>query len=122
MQTNIYTLPEINFVGGETQELRFNLISKNGEPFDVSGASADFSICNYSNKVGTPILSYTPRQLTEGGVTSILAVDIPKEDTADLSGKFIYQITVIDLRGDSEIPNQGIMNIARNINREFVRN
>ncbi len=121
MQTNIYTLPEINFVGGETQELRFHLVNENGEAFDADGASVDFSICNYSNKVGEPILSYTPTLLgDEHGVVSIVLVEIPKGDTARLAGKFIYQITVIDLTGDSEIPNQGIMNITRNIHQDFV--
>ena len=121
MQTNIYTLPEINFVGGETQKLRFNLVNEGGNPFNADGATIDFSICSYSNKIGEPILSYTPTLLSdEHGVLSIILVTIPKEDTAKLAGKFIYQITIIDLRGDSEVPNQGIMNITRNINQDFV--
>lgn len=121
MQTCIYTLPEISFVGGETQELRFNLKNKNGTAFDAAGSSSNFSICNYSNKVGTPLLSYTPTLFAdEQGVSSILVVEIPKADTATLSGKYIYQITIIDLNGDSEIPDQGIMNITRNINQSFV--
>ena len=121
MQTNIYTLPEINFVGGETQELRFNLKNQDGEAFDAAGATVDFSICNYSNKIGTPLLSYTPTLLADShGISSILYVEIPKGDTATLAGKFIYQITIIDLTGDAEIPNQGIMNITRNIHQDFV--
>jgi len=121
MQTNIYVLPEIDFVGGETQELRFNLVNENGEAFDADGATVDFSICNYSNKVGEPILSYTPTLLADShGVVSIVRVKIPKADTARLAGKFIYQITIVDLIGDSEIPKQGIMNITRNIHQDFV--
>ena len=121
MQTNIYTLPEISFVGGETQELHFNLKNSSGNAFDVSGASVNFAICNYSNKVGTPMLSYTPTIFADSrGVSSILNVVIPKGDTARLSGKYIYQITIIDLNGDAEIPNQGIINITRNINQEYV--
>lgn len=120
MQTNIYTLPEINFVGGETQKLRFYLKDKNGEPFDVDGASVDFSICNYSNKVGAPLLHYTPTLIEDDeGVVSIVSVTIPMADTANLAGRFIYQLT-IKADGESEIPNQGIMNITRNINGSFV--
>lgn len=121
MQTNVYTLPEISFVGGETQEFNFHLKNHNGNPFDASGSSINFAICNYSNKTGAPLLSYSPTLLEdERGETSIIVLTIPKEDTASLSGKFIYQITIVDVAGNSEIPNQGIMNIAKNIHQEYV--
>ena len=47
MQTEIYTLPELTFVGGKTQELRFNLKDTKGEPYNASGATIDFAVCNY---------------------------------------------------------------------------
>lgn len=121
MQTTVYTLPEISFVGGETQQLNFHLKNYNGESFNASGSIVDFAICNYSNKTGSPILSYTPTLLAdESGVASVIVLTIPKEDTALLSGKFIYQITIVDVDGVAEIPNQGIMNIAKNIHQEYV--
>lgn len=123
MQTTVYTLPEISFVGGETQEFNFHLKNHRGEPFDASGADVNFAICNYSNKTGSPILSYTPELLADKtGCASVIILKIPKEDTALLYGKFIYQITIVDASGSSEIPNQGIMNIAKNINQEYVLN
>lgn len=121
MQTSVYTLPEISFVGGETQEFNFHLKNSNGEPFDASGSSVNFAICNYSNKTGSPLLSYSPTLLAdETGEASLVILTIPKEDTATLAGKYIYQITIIDVKGNAEIPNQGIMNIAKNINQEYV--
>lgn len=121
MQLNTYTLPEISFVGGSTQVLRFYLKNQNGETFDGDGATSDFAICNYSNKIGLPLLSYTPSLLEdERGVKSILEVTIPQADTAKLSGKYIYQIIITDLRGESEIPNQGIMHIIRNIHQDYI--
>ena len=121
MQTNLYTLPEISFVGGETQEFNFHLKNKDGLPFDASGSSIDFSICDYSNKNGEPLLSYSPTLLTdESGVANVIILTIPKEDTAMFAGKYIYQITIVDAGGNSEIPNQGIMNIAKNIHQEYV--
>lgn len=121
MQNNIYTLPEVSFVGGETQEFMFYLKNKNGESFNADGATVDFSICDYSNKVGAPLLSYTPDILGDSqGVASVLYVVIPKSDTAKLFGKYVYQITIIDLEGDAEIPSQGIMNITKNIHQAFV--
>lgn len=121
MQTNIYTLPEISFVGGETQSIRFYLRDLDGSSFDATGIQADFSICSYSNKVGEPLLTYTPELIAdEHEVNSILSVEIPKSDTAKFAGKYIYQITIIDIYGNSTIPNQGIMNITKNINQNFI--
>jgi len=34
---NIYNMPEISFVGGETRELRFNLLTLDGFSFDAAG-------------------------------------------------------------------------------------
>lgn len=121
MQTNIYTLPELTFVGGKTQELRFNLKDTHGEPYNASGSEVNFSICDYSYKTGAPLLSLTPTLMAdENGVADLLYVTIAPEDTLNLFGKYIYQITIIDMTGRVEIPNQGIMNITKNINTEFI--
>lgn len=121
MQTSIYTLPEISFVGGETQEFTFHLKNQQGFTFDASGSVSDFAICNYSNKTGAPLLNYTPTLVKDANnIESILNVTIPKEDTALLSGKYIYQITIIDAKGSAEIPGQGIFNIVKNIHQEYI--
>lgn len=121
MQTEIYTLPELTFVGGKTQELRFNLKDNRGEPYNASGATVDFSVCNYSNKVGKPLFSITPVLFADkNGIADIMDVSIPSNITADLYGKYIYQITIVDISGRVEIPNQGIMNITKNINKSFI--
>lgn len=121
MQTNIYTLPELTFVGGKTQELRFNLKDTNGEPYNASGSTVNFSICDYSYKTGAPLLSLTPTLMAdENGIADLLYVTIAPEDTLNLFGKYIYQITIIDISGRVEIPNQGIMNITKNINTGFI--
>lgn len=121
MQTNIYTLPELTFVGGKTQELRFNLKDKNGEPYNASGNTVNFSICDYSYKTGAPLLSLTTTLIAdENGVADMLYITIAPEDTLNLFGKYIYQITIVDISGRVEIPNQGIMNITKNINTGFI--
>lgn len=116
-----YTLPEIGFVGGETQEFLFYLKNKDGSGFNADGATIDFSICEYNNKTGSPILSYTPEILYDShGVASLVHVVVPKDDTSQFFGKYIYQITIIDLNGAAAIPNQGVMRIVKNINQEIV--
>lgn len=121
MQTNIYTLPELTFVGGKTQELNFNLYERNGNLFNAKYCNSNFSVCNYSNKCGTPLFSIQPIFVSgDDNVAHILQVVIPAEQTLNLYGKYIYQITIADNTGRIEIPNQGIMNITRNINQGFV--
>ena len=56
----------------------------------------------------------------ENGLADIVDVTIPSNITADLYGKYVYQITIVDVSGRVEIPNQGIMNITKNINKMFI--
>lgn len=121
MYTNFYTLPEISFVGGATQVLKFNLKEDNGGNFDASECTVDFSIIDYSSRNvydSTVVISITP---TISGST--VTVNIPAEDTVDLVGKYIYQMTVRS-SGDGvteyQIPNQGIMYVARNVNPAYI--
>lgn len=51
---------------------------------------------------------------------SQLFVSITPEDTVDLWGKYIYQISIKDANGVVEIPNQGILYITNNIHKDFA--
>ena len=122
---NAYTLPELNFVGGSTQELVFHcFFYKNKEPFDLSSCSANFSLVNYVNKRGEPLVSKDMKigftEIKEEEVCNELRVTLVPSDTVDLVGKFIYQITIRDASGDVDIPNQGLIHIINNINKEFA--
>ena len=53
-----YTLPTIDFVGGESQRLAFHTyFYKTGAPFSLSSCAADFSIASFTNRSETPVLS-----------------------------------------------------------------
>lgn len=107
---SIYTLPEISFVGGETQRLTFSLFSHLGTPaeypYDATGCTVNFSLIGYNNKIGVPILSKqaTIRQDTMN-INSLADVDLEPADTAALYGKYIYQLTIKDSDGNVGIPN-----------------
>jgi hypothetical protein len=121
MQTTIYTLPEISMVGGATREIRFRLRTPRGLPYDADGAAADFSVCNFSNKNGFPLFSLTPEALfDENGLQSVLAVTLTPDVTVNLCGKYVYQLTIAEPGGRAEIPNQGILFVARNIHQTFL--
>lgn len=121
MQTNIYTLPELTFVGGKTQEMKFTLRERDGSLFNARNCVGSFAVCNYSNKSSNPLFTITPTFTKNGTeVIHMLNVTIPAEKTVGLYGKYIYQIIIKDDRGRVEIPNQGIMNITRNIHEDFI--
>ena len=119
-----YTLPTIDFVGGETQDLAFNVyFYKNKQPFSLTGCTCNFSIVSFTNKTGAPILSKPMDAIFNDDVSSdnVLTVTLEPTDTVDLFGKYIYQIIIKDINGDAEIPKQGILYITNNINKGFIR-
>lgn len=124
---NPYTLPAIDFVGGSTQDLVFHCyFYANKKPQDLSSCTANFSLINFVNKNGLPLVSKqmeigaTPD--IDGEVNNTLSVTLESKDTVDLpAGKYIYQISIRDISGDMEIPNQGIIHIINNINKPFAR-
>lgn len=121
MQRKICDLPEISFVGGETRQFRFPLRDKKGRVFDVSGATANFSVVGAMNRSGAPIVS-KPMDLVadENGITSVLTVTLLPAETVNLYGKYIYQVSIRDVYGDIEIPSQGVLFITNNIDRSFI--
>lgn len=120
-----YTLPTIEFVGGETQDLIFNVYFYVGrKPFGLEGCTAVFSVVSALNKRGAPIVSkkMTVRPSNVEGVPShSLAVTLTPAETVELCGKYIYQIQIHDTDGDNEIPKQGLMYITNNIDKGFVK-
>lgn len=119
-----YTLPTIDFVGGETQNFAFHVyFYKSSKPFSLSNCTANFSIVSFTNKAGVPILTKPMTFAFNDDVTveNVLKITLDPLDTVDLTGKYIYQISIRDIDGDVEIPKQGILFITNNINRNFIK-
>ena len=117
-----YTLPKIDFVGGETEKLVFRVFFKNLEQaFSLANCTASFALVEFGNKHGDPIFAKDMSiAVSNSGVDNILYVTLTPNDTVNLYGKFIYQITVKDVDGTVEIPKQGIFYITNNIDKGFV--
>ena len=118
----VYNLPEITFVGGETHDLRFHLFTDTGKIFNASGCKATFSVVYSVNRTGSPVLSKSMTVLADDdGIESILAVTLLPTDTVNLYGKYIYQITIQDMFGETDIPSQGILGITNNIDKGIIK-
>lgn len=125
MVSNVYSLPQIDFVGGSTEELVFHVFGRkeNPQPFGLAGCVANFSVIDYVNKTGAPVISkgMGTRINDDGTHYNVLFVELKSADTLDLFGKYIYQITLRDIDNNADIPLQGIMYIHNNINKAFLR-
>lgn len=119
----VYELPTICLVGGCFMPCNFHIHNNmNGQPQDMTGCTAKFSVVNFLNKYGKPLIKkdMLVRQGTraeEAGLKSILYVELNSDDTKDLEGKFIYQITVEDDTGHAIIPKHGVMYVIHNIDK-----
>lgn len=123
---NPYTLPTIDFVGGSTQDFVFHsFFLADKRPYDLSGCTAKFSIVNYTNQNGSPILS-EPMEIASGdsygdvAVSNLLKITLPPNKTCELHGKYIYQITIKESESQVDIPNQGILYITNNIDKGYI--
>lgn len=121
-----FTLPTVYFVGGGTEELIIHTYGRNTKrEFNLTGCDCQFALMEYTSKdskIGTPLFSKTMSvdYGTEKGVYSIMRVTLLPEDTVELHGKFIYQISIRDIYSDLEPPQQGIFYIYNNIDKSFV--
>jgi hypothetical protein len=123
MRHDIYTLPQITLVGGQSETIRWRLFDLDGEPYDASGVDARFALVDFSDQAAEePVLAIDATINTdqESGVDCIVKIVMDPDDTIDLYGKYIYQITLKGGSGYVQIPNQGIMFIAHNIDRDYL--
>lgn len=118
MINNVYSLPELDFVGGSSEDLVFHVYygKTNPKPFGLTGCTANFSIVNFVNKNGAPVVSKTMTVRMDEAETfyNILFVSLEPDDTVDLFGKFVYQITIKDIDNNVDIPQQGVIYIHNN--------
>lgn len=122
---NLYSLPTISFVGGETQDLKFYIYDyREKDPVDLSGSTSEFTIVYAHNKTGAPVVNKTMdiEYNDDVEISHILSVVLDPSDTLDLNGKYIYQISIQQKDGSIEIPHQGLMYIINNIDRPYYVN
>lgn len=121
MKNTIYTLPQDSFVAGQTCKYAWRLYRKSGSPFSANGCECKFALIDYSHKEDEPIFTKDVEFIVgEEGVENVATVTIEPEDTLYLDGKYIYQLSIKDINGSIEIPNQGILYISNNIHKSFI--
>ena len=119
-----YTLPKIEFIGGGYQKIPFRIFHYVGRrPFDLTGCECHFSLVNYTSQSGPIVISkkMTVEPPGPDGIANIITVELTSEETLNMFGKYVYQITIIDSDGTPETPKQGIMNVIQNIDKTILQ-
>lgn len=115
----VYTLPNIEFVGGGSHTFAFNIFSKRlHSPISVGGATCNFSIMRFDSANEILLVNKTVNVPTDA--ENRITITLSPSDTINLHGRFIYQITIKDAGGIVEPPMQGIIYIVNNINKSFA--
>ena len=120
MQTQYFTLPEWNFVGGETQTRIFKLYEPNEiYVMNLQGSSSEVSVTDFVNPEGNASF-IKPAVISEdeSGKACYVTVSFTPNDTISMNGKYIYQITIRDIKGNVAAP-RGVMRISQNIDQAF---
>ena len=121
MQTKLTTMPEWNFVGGETQKRTFTLYKPSGIAYDIPNGTASLAIVDFVNRTSSPSLTKQSSVTADAnGKSCKVAFTLDPSDTVSLFGKYLYQVTIKDGNGNASIPYHGIMVIARNIDQLFL--
>lgn len=108
--SQINSLEEFSFIAGSTYSLYFNVYEADGiTPLDMGGSTFIWVLSRYGQ-------SENIKELT-GTITGIgtAVVEISKEDTETLSGKYIHQPVIVSFSGDEYRPAQGVLLIIPQI-------
>lgn len=109
-----FTLPTLHFTAGETQVLIFRFFNKSKQQINSADLECTFSLIHYSQRFSQPLFVLNGEILQQDEVSSS-KIKINSEETLNLFGKFVYQISIKDIKGNVEI-EQGIMEIYKNTN------
>lgn len=122
MTQNRYSLPELSFISGESQNLVFRLFTEQNQPVDAGDITCSLSAIPYGNINAVPVLTKSGVIVNAGGnEKAYIKVLLEPNDTISLSGKYIYQISLKDYLDNIEL-YQGILTIFHNVDKNFISN
>lgn len=113
-------LPDWEFVGGVTQEYDFTLRAESGYFYDIPGATASLAVAPFVNPRDAVLVKAGSIIPNSAGANCIVHFLLDKNDTLNLHGKFIYQISIKNVDGTMAPPMRGRMYIIENIDKSFV--
>lgn len=114
------TLPEYSMTAGESKHITIPIYNTAKKQIDASGMTARFSISDFVNIATAPLVTKNCSVIAqEGELMAVLFVALEPEDTVDIHGKYIYQITAKDFQGSFGVL-RGVLHIAPNNDRNGI--
>lgn len=110
-------LPTLSFDGGETKLFQVGLYTNRDRRVCLSDAKAKLALVDFVNRSGIPLLHKDCTIIDSDD--PCVSFTLEPNDTKDLSGKYIYQLTVRDLAGNIEI-FRGFLLIRENADRTTI--
>ena len=98
----LFTLPELSFIGGTDKVLTFTAYDDAGALLNLTGATVQWTVCPFG------IYNY-PVIVKDGVIATVntFTVSLLAADTQYLAGKYIQQVTINDFSGNTFRPGQG---------------
>lgn len=97
-----YSLPTWDLVAGEDKEKLITLQHRDGNLYELEGATAVMTVVDFVNREMAPVLTLPQTiQDDENGVRCILDLVIGSDDSAPLHGKYLYCVTITDGSGNT---------------------
>lgn len=120
MYKNNMALPEYSMTAGSTKEFYIPIYNPSGRRIDASGMTARYVIADFVNQNCRPyVVKDCSVVAQEGDTAASLFVTLDAEDTVNLYGKFIYQVTATAASGEIG-PMRGILNISPNNDKSAI--
>ena len=110
-------LPDWTFVGGGFQSYEFILRNEEGSYYDLPDATVNLAIADYLDPSHLVFQLDTTTTKLQGTDCSCRALfTLSPTNTVNMSGRYIYQITVESSDGIVAPPLRGRMFVTKNIN------
>lgn len=123
---DMFALPQLDFVAGNQCNAGIRC-SRNGQTLDLTDGWAMLSIVYHSDQGSEPLISktctienYDGNKVADKNMKNIIRISLTPNETVDLHGAFIYQLTVKSK--DGRVENlRGRMNIYKNIDPNIIK-
>lgn len=113
-------VPKIVEVGGGDIDIDFQLKNDDGSAFSAEGCVIRLSISDWLYRSATLLVYEATLSADSNGIMSVASFHVPGYDTADMSGAYVYQISIKDYLGNYESPIQGKLVLLKNNNPDNI--
>ena len=107
--SEVYNLDQTMIIGGSKEQFEFTFYDLHGNLLDITNTKVIWTLSEFGHADFTIL---EKQGVLSSDYSSL--VTLQANDTRNLSGKYVQQITLIDYLGAEYVPAQGIIKINAN--------